>query len=453
MRALAIFGGVGLKQDRNVSFISLGCPKALVDSEHIVTQLLDDGYDVVGGDDPASVVVINTCGFIDAAKQESFEAIDQALDAGKEVVVTGCMGAQEAELRDRFPQLKYISGPAQTAPVMDAVRMHIPGEPAPAALPGEARVRLTPDHFGYLKISEGCNHDCSFCIIPSMRGPLMSRPIDEVVAEAHQMAEQGVKEALVIAQDLSAYGVDLKYRARPVDGVETATRLYELCQVIGGILPWVRLHYVYPYPSVDRLIPLMNEGLILPYLDVPLQHASPRILKSMRRPAAAEKTLARIQRWRELCPDLCIRSTFIVGFPGETDEDVGVLLDFLEQARLDRVGCFTYSDVAGARANDLPGQVEESDKLDRQERVYEVQAGISAQRLARLVGRRMRVLVDEAGAEPVARTQFDAPEIDGVVHLQPNAQLRQGEFAWVEIEGHDDHDLYAHLVGTGVQIG
>ena len=442
-----------LSDSQRVSFVSLGCPKALVDSEHIVTGLVDHGYDVVAGEDDAEIVVINTCGFIDAAKAESFAAIEGAMAAGKEVVVSGCMGGKGSELQDRFPELKHISGPAQVAPVMQAVQTYLPAASAPAELsPQEARVRLTPEHYAYLKISEGCNHDCSFCIIPQMRGRLRSRGIAEVVAEAEQLVADGAKELLVIAQDLSAYGVDLKYQAQNVHGNMIETRLDELCVLLGDIAPWVRLHYVYPYPNVNRLIPLMAQGKILPYLDLPLQHASPRILKAMRRPAAAEKALERIRRWREVCPEIAIRSTFIVGFPGETDEDVGMLLDFLEEAQLDRAGCFTYSAVQGAPANGLADHVDEADKLDRQERVYETQSQISAARLDRFVGQRLRVLVDEAGPQPVARTAWDAPEIDGIVHLQPSLELRAGEFAWVEIQHRDDHDLYGIYAGRGLEL-
>ncbi len=440
--------------EKKVSFVSLGCPKALVDSEHIVTELVDSGYEVVAGDASADVVVINTCGFIDSAKAESYDAIEGALEAHQEVIVTGCMGADAADLKRRYPELKHVSGPAEVAPVMQAVSAtvgHFEPMPSPAlspALSGEARVRLTPQHYAYLKISEGCNHDCSFCIIPHMRGPLRSRGIDDVLAEAELLVEDGARELMVIAQDLSAYGVDLRYAAKRWNGADIPTRLNVLCEHLGSLDAWVRLHYVYPYPSVDGLIPLMADGKILPYLDIPLQHASPSILKAMRRPAAAEKTLERIARWRELCPDIAIRSTFIVGFPGETEDDVGALLDFLEAAQLERVGCFTYSSVDGASANALSGHVDERDKLDRQEAVYELQAGISAQKLTRRVGQTLRVLVDEPG---IARTMFDAPEIDGVVHLDDTA-APVGEFAWVRVERHDDHDLYGSVVGDNLNL-
>ena len=439
-----------------VSFVSLGCPKALVDSEHIVTELIDSGYEVVADEqDAAEVLVVNTCGFIDAAKAESFAVIEQALDEQRRVIVTWCLGADRAALLQRYPQLEHISGPAQVRPVLSAVQQHLPiGPSAKSAKPSprEVRQRLTPQHFAYLKISEGCNHTCSFCIIPDMRGPLKSRGIDQVLIEAQALVDDGAKELLVVAQDLSAYGVDLKYAKRQYAENHLETRLYTLCDQLGDIAPWVRLHYVYPYPSIDALIPLMAQGKILPYLDMPLQHASPQILKSMRRPAAAEKTLDRIKRWRDICPELAIRSTFVVGFPGETEADVGMLLDFLEAAELDRVGCFTYSDVDGARANALPNQVEERDKLDRQEMVYELQAGISARRLDRHVGQKLRVLIDQVGAHSSGRSQFDAPEIDGVVHIEGGESLELGDFAWVEITKHDDHDLYGRLVGRGLQI-
>ncbi len=446
---------------KRVSFVSLGCPKALVDSEHIVTELLDSGYDVVAQEEAADVVVVNTCGFIDAAKAESYAVIEQAIEAQREVVVTGCLGADAQALLTRYPQLQHVSGPAQVAPVVASVDQLLGrGITQAKPSPREARQRLTPPHYAYLKISEGCNHDCSFCIIPSMRGGLRSRPLRDVLDEAHSLVADGAKELLLIAQDLSAYGVDLKYQSTDVRQRQVETRLLPLCELLGDIAPWVRLHYVYPYPNVDKLIPLMSEGKLLPYLDVPLQHASPRILKAMRRPAAAEKALARIQRWREICPQLAIRSTFIVGFPGETEADVGLLLDFLSEAQLDRVGCFTYSAVEGAAANQLDGAVDERDKLDRQEMVYELQAGISAARLDRLVGQDLRILIDEATpaspggtAQALGRSMFDAPEIDGVVHVAQAEGLSPGDFAWVNIERHDDHDLYASLLGKNAQIG
>ena len=449
---------------RRVSYVSLGCPKALVDSEHIVTELLDSGYDVVAEEEPADVLVVNTCGFIDSAKQESYSVIEAALANEQQVIVTGCLGADRQALLQRYPGLAHVSGPAEVAPVVAAVQTYIP--PAAdkiqrASSPREARQRLTPAHYAYLKISEGCNHDCSFCIIPDMRGPLRSRTVDDVVREAQALVADGTQELLMIAQDLSAYGVDLKYASAEVMERQVETRLLPLCEVLGEFVPWLRLHYVYPYPNVDKLIPLMAAGKILPYLDVPLQHASPRVLKAMRRPAAAEKALERIRRWREICPEMAIRSTFIVGFPGETDDDVGLLLDFLEEAQLDRVGCFTYSAVDGAKANVLADHVDERDKLDRQEIVYEHQAIISAQRLDRHIGQRLRVLVDEplqaaqpdqAGQYVVARSRFDAPEIDGAVYIEGGGELKAGEFAWVDIHRHDDHDLFGSLVGKATQL-
>ena len=456
-----------------VSFVSLGCPKALVDAEEIVTALTATGYDVVAEGDEAEVVVVNTCGFIDSAKEESFDAIGDALDAGRRVVVTGCLGAKRDELTARFPGLEAISGPADAAPVVAAVQQYAPAGEAPSE---PQHMQLTPEHYAYLKISEGCNHTCSFCIIPSMRGPLRSRRMSDVLSEAEALIEQGTKELLVIAQDLSAYGLDVRYARDRWRGETLETRLYDLCRALGAMAPWVRLHYVYPYPHVDALVTRMAEGLVLPYLDIPLQHASPPILKAMRRPAAAEKTLERIRAWREVCPDIGIRSTFIVGFPGETDEDVGVLLDFLDEAELDRVGCFTYSAVQGASANALPDHVDARDMLDRQEAVYEHQAAISARRLSRHVGERLRVLIDEApdgdprghlngdlngnprgkNATWLGRSQYDAPEIDGVVHVRAGAAgselPRVGEFVWAHVDDHDDHDLYATSVGKELRL-
>ena len=461
--------------------MSLGCPKALVDSEHIVGLLQQAGYDVADAEDPSAVTVINTCGFIDAAKQESFDAIESALSANSKVVVTGCLGANEAELRSRFPQLEHISGPASTDAVLDAVQTYIPNpqaaslldsnqlapsKPTPTTTRGPkieglsrlARTQLTPPHYAYLKVSEGCNHTCSFCIIPDMRGKLVSRPIGDVLAQATQLVEQGVQELMVIAQDLSAYGVDVRYQPGVFNGKSVPTNLYSLCEQLGEIAPWVRLHYVYPYPHVDKIIPLMADGVVLPYLDMPLQHASPRILKAMRRPAATQKMLRRIDYWRSRCPDLTLRSTFIVGFPGETDEDFGMLLDFLHEAQFDRTGCFTYSAVAGAAANELSGEVDERDKLDRYEVFYEHQAQISEQRLSRHVGRRLRVLLDEIEfantpqAQAGGRTMFDAPQIDGMVHVTGTQHAQVGEFGWVEIEGHDEHDLFGKWLGNEVLI-
>lgn len=440
-----------------VGFVSLGCPKALVDSEQILTRLTRDGYTTVEGFEDADVVVVNTCGFIDPAIDESLETIEEALGRNGRVIVTGCLGADAAALTRRFPSLLSVSGPQDTDSVVEAVRTHVPLEAGPAVdlehLMGPAGVKLTPSHYAYLKISEGCNHGCSFCVIPSMRGKLRSRLIDDVLAEAERLAAAGVREVMVIAQDTSAYGVDVRYRSAVHGGRTLRTDLPTLCRELGAVVPWVRLHYVYPYPHVDRLLPLMADGIILPYLDVPLQHADPAVLKAMRRPAAVDDTLARIARWREICPELTLRSTFIVGFPGESDEAFGRLLDFLEEAELDRVGCFTYSDVAGAAANALPDPVEESLKLDRQEQLMEVQARVSERRLARLVGRHQQVLVDAVdGDRAVARTRGDAPDIDGVVDVAGAGSLRRGDLAWVRVTGAGAHDLEGQYVGTAVEL-
>ena len=461
-----------------VGYVSLGCPKALVDSEHIVTELDALGYELTADLDHASTVVINTCGFIDAAKDESFEAIESALDLGKRVVVTGCLGAEAQGLQAKYPALEFVSGPQDVASVVKGVQSyeplmeHVkePASPLTSAQAGVsvpptgavdvgdfARTRLTPPHYAYLKVSEGCNHSCAFCIIPSMRGKLRSRPIADVLQEAQTAVEQGAKELLVIAQDLSAYGVDMKYAESSWQGKPLATRLFDLCQALGELGVWVRLHYVYPYPHVDQIIPLMRDGLILPYLDIPLQHAAPEILSLMKRPAAAERTLERIHRWREICPELTIRSTFVVGFPGETDAHVGQLLDFLEAAELDRVGCFTYSAVEGASANLLPDHVDETDKMDRQEAVYDVQSSISARRLAGKVGTTLRVLVDDHAENGfIARSSADAPEIDGQVFVTmagaTSSRPNVGEFAWVEITDSDEHDLYGVSAGSGVEL-
>jgi ribosomal protein S12 methylthiotransferase len=440
-----------------VGFVSLGCPKALVDSEQILTRLTAAGYRTVDGYENADVVVVNTCGFIDAAVAESLETIEEALGANGKVIVTGCLGADAGALQERFPELLSISGPQATETVVRAVQQHAPLDPGPVvdleALMGPAGIKLTPPHYAYLKISEGCNHTCSFCIIPSMRGKLRSRGIDDVLQEAGNLAAAGARELLVIAQDTSAYGVDLRYRPTVVDGRRLPTDLVTLCRELGQIVPWVRLHYVYPYPHVDNLLPLMAEGLLLPYLDIPLQHADPEILKAMRRPAAVENTLKRLAAWRQVCPEITVRSTFIVGFPGETEESFDRLLDFLEEAELDRVGCFAYSDVAGARANDLPGHVEDDVKLDRQERLMELQADISAAKLARKVGSRIQVLVDEvARGRVVARSQADAPEIDGVVQVSGARGVKQGDLIWVRVTGSDTHDLQAEYLGTAVAL-
>jgi len=440
-----------------VGFVSLGCPKALVDSEQILTRLTAEGYQTVGDYADADVVVINTCGFIDSAVAESLETIEEALGSNGRVIVTGCLGAEAAPLRERFPNLLSISGPQATETVVSAVREYAPMVEAPALdierLMGPAGVKLTPRHYAYLKISEGCNHTCAFCIIPSMRGKLRSRRIDDVLGEAERLVQHGAQEVMVIAQDTSAYGVDIRYAEGSWRGRTLASDLETLCRELGAIVPWVRLHYVYPYPHVDRLLPLMAEGLILPYLDIPLQHADPGILKAMRRPAAVENTLRRLEAWRRICPELVVRSTFIVGFPGETAAAFTNLLDFLDEAELDRVGCFTYSDVPGARANALPDHVDEGEKLDRQEQVMELQAEISARKLARQVGKRIEVLVDTvAGDSAVARSRGDAPEIDGVVHVAGARGLRAGDRVWVQVTGTDTYDLSADYLGNRVDL-
>ncbi|MGL4186164.1 MAG: 30S ribosomal protein S12 methylthiotransferase RimO, partial [Thiotrichaceae bacterium] len=380
-----------------VGFVSLGCPKALVDSERILTQLRAEGYAISGSYDEADLVVVNTCGFIDSAVQESLEAIGEALDENGKVIVTGCLGANADKVLAQYPNVLAVTGAHAYEAVMQSVHQHLPPlhDPYQDLIPPQG-VRLTPRHYAYLKISEGCNHRCSFCIIPSLRGDLVSRPIGDVMQEAENLVNAGVKELLVISQDTSAYGIDVKYRTGFWKGRPIKTHSQQLAEALGELGVWTRLHYVYPYPHVDHLLPLMAEGKILPYLDIPFQHASPDVLKNMRRPAHAEKVLERIHKWREICPDIAIRSTFIVGFPGETDEDVGVLLDFLEEAELDRVGAFAYSAIEGAPANALPGAVPEEEKQNRLEAFMEVQAEISAAKLSRLIGKEFKVLIDEA---------------------------------------------------------
>ena len=434
-----------------VGFVSLGCPKALVDSERILTQLRAEGYDIVPSYDAADVVVVNTCGFIDSAVTESLDAIGEALAENGKVIVTGCLGKRPEQIRAVHPDVLAISGPQDYASVMDAVHVALPQRHHPFIdlMPrrdDDVGVKLTPKHYAYLKISEGCNHRCSFCIIPSMRGDLVSRPVDEVLREAEKLARNGVKELLVISQDTSAYGVDLKYAEREWRGKPYQTRMKALCEGLSELGIWTRLHYVYPYPHVDAIVPLMAEGKLLPYLDIPFQHASPRILKLMKRPGAVDKTLERIVRWRTMCPDITIRSTFIVGFPGETDAEFEQLLDFIDQAELDRVGAFAYSPVEGAAANALPDPVPEEVKRDRLARFMALQAEISEEKLARKVGTMQRVLVDLIDGElAIARSMADAPEIDGLVQIQDGAEagLKPGDFADVRIMGSDEHDLYA----------
>ena len=439
------------RSDPAIGFVSLGCPKALVDSERILTQLRVEGYRIVPSYAQADAVVVNTCGFIDSAVQESLDAIGEALHENGKVIVTGCLGKRSELIREAYPGVLAISGPQDYASVMQAVHRALPlrHNPLLDIIP-DTGIKLTPKHYAYLKISEGCNHRCSFCIIPSMRGDLVSRPVDEVLIEAEKLVRSGVRELLVISQDTSAYGVDVKYAAREWRGRSYRTRMTELCDGLGELGAWVRLHYVYPYPHVDELMPLMAAGRLLPYLDIPFQHASTRILKLMKRPGNIDKTLERITRWRKVVPELTIRSTFIVGFPGETDAEFELLLDFLRAAQLDRVGAFAYSPVDGARANELPAPVPEELKEDRLEQFMAVQAGISAAKLRCRIGRRLRVLVDHVDADGVvARSTADAPEIDGVVRIRDGQHLRPGDFAEVIVDGADAHDLAARCAAGG----
>ncbi|MGA7950633.1 MAG: 30S ribosomal protein S12 methylthiotransferase RimO [Thiobacillaceae bacterium] len=437
------------KSPPKVGFVSLGCPKATVDSEHILTRLRAEGYLISSSYQQADLVVVNTCGFIDAAVQESLDAIGEALAENGKVIVTGCLGAKGSVVQDAHPAVLAVTGPHAADEVMMAVHAHLPQphDPYTDLIPPQG-IRLTPRHFAYLKISEGCNHRCSFCIIPSMRGDLVSRPVGEVMNEAEALVKSGVKELLVISQDTSAYGVDVKYRVGFWNGRPLKTRMTELVQALGELGVWVRMHYVYPYPHVDDVIPLMAEGRVLPYLDIPFQHASPRILKLMKRPAAAEKTLDRIRAWRKVCPDLTLRSTFIAGFPGETEAEFEELLAFLDEAQLDRVGCFAYSPVDGAAANQLPGAVAEAVKEERRARFMEKQAHISARRLRLKIGSEMTVLVDSIDdrGNAVARSAADAPEIDGLVLIPRGENLPVGEFVQVKIADASDHDLWAEPI-------
>ena len=427
-----------------IGFVSLGCPKALVDSERILTELRAQGYATSPSYAGADLVIVNTCGFIDAAVEESLGAIGEALAQNGKVVVTGCLGAKQGVVQSAHPAVLAVTGPHDTAAVMKAVHAYFgkmrpqPHDPFTDLIPGTG-VKLTPRHYAYLKISEGCNHRCTFCIIPSMRGDLESRPIGEVMQEAENLVKSGVKELLVISQDTSAYGVDIKYRTGFWNGRPVKTKIAELCRALGELGVWVRLHYVYPYPHVDDVIPLMAEGKILPYLDVPFQHAAPRILKLMKRPASAEKVLERIRAWRAICPELTIRSTFIAGFPGETDAEFSDLLEFLKEAQLDRVGCFAYSPVDGAAANALPGAVPDEAKEERRARLMSLQASISRTKLKAKVKRKIEVLIDEPG---IGRSKADAPEIDGVVRFKGG---KSGELAEVLIDRADEHDLYGRL--------
>ena len=428
-----------------VGFVSLGCPKALVDSEGILTRLRAEGYAISPSYDRADLVVVNTCGFIESAMQESLDAIGEALEENGRVIVTGCLGAKGDVVRETHPKVLAVTGPHALEEVMTAVHEHLPKphDPFTDLVPPQG-IKLTPRHYAYLKISEGCNHRCTFCIIPSLRGDLVSRPIGEVMREAENLVKAGVKELLVISQDTSAYGVDLKYRTGFWGGRPLKARMADLTKALGELGVWVRLHYVYPYPHVDEVIPLMAEGKVLPYIDVPFQHASPRILKLMKRPASGEDNLARIRAWRKICPDITIRSTFIAGFPGETEDDFRELLDFLEEAELDRVGCFAYSPVQGAKANELPGALSNEVREKRRERLMHLQEKISARRLKRKLGKTIKVLVDESKAgRAVGRSAADAPEIDGVVHIEDGPKLKPGDWTQVKVTRSDAHDLWA----------
>ena len=429
-----------------VGMVSLGCPKALVDSERILTKLRANGYDMSPDYAGADVVLVNTCGFLDSAKEESLEAIGEAIAENGRVVVTGCMGKEADLIRERFPEVLAVTGPQQYEDVVNAVLEAAP--PVPNAyldLVPETGLKLTPRHYSYLKISEGCNHRCSFCIIPSIRGDLASRRPDAILREAEKLVAAGTKELLVISQDTSAYGVDIRHQPRAWKDGEVRAHMTDLARELGKLGAWVRLHYVYPYPHVDQVIPLMAEGLVLPYLDIPFQHASPNVLKAMRRPANEAKVLERLKSWRSICPDIAVRSSFVVGFPGETDEDFEYLLNWLEEAQLDRVGAFRFEPVEGAAANALPGHVPDELKEERYQRVMELTARISAEKLAAKVGKRIEVLIDAIDAETggaTGRSKADAPEIDGEVHLRDAGGLKQGDIAWVTIEESDEHDLY-----------
>ena len=433
--------------------VSLGCPKATVDSEGILTRLRAEGYDIVGDYAGADLVVVNTCGFIDSAVEESLDAIGEALRENGKVIVTGCLGAREGVVESAHPDVLAITGPHALEEVMTIVHEHLPmpHDPYTDLVPAQG-VRITPKHYAYLKISEGCNHRCTFCIIPSLRGDLVSRPIGDVLKEAENLAKAGVKEVLVISQDTSAYGVDVKYRTGFWEGRPVKTQLHALCEALGQMGIWVRLHYVYPYPSVDDIIPLMAEGKILPYLDIPFQHASPRILKAMKRPASSENVLKRIQAWRDICPELVFRSTFITGFPGETEEDFQALLAFLEAAQLDRVGAFAYSPVEGATANELAGAVPEEERESRRMRLMQFQSDISAEKLAQRIGHEEVIVIDEVDEEgAMGRSWREAPDIDGVIHVMGFTDCAPGDRIAVRIVDADEHDLYAEPL-TAVSV-
>lgn len=429
---------------KKVGFISLGCPKALVDSEQIITQLRAEGYDLSDTYEAADLVVVNTCGFIDAAVEESLETIGEALNENGKVIVTGCLGAKGDIVASNYPQVLAVTGPHALQEVMEAVHEHLPPDHDPYTdLVPPQGLKLTPKHYAYLKISEGCNHRCSFCIIPSLRGDLVSRPIGEVMSEAENLVNAGVRELLVISQDTSAYGVDTKYATGFWHGRPVKTRFENLAEYLGELGVWVRMHYVYPYPHVDKVIPLMAEGKILPYLDIPFQHASQRVLKAMKRPASSENVLQRINTWRDICPEITLRSTFIVGFPGETDADFDELLEFIYEARLDRVGCFTYSPVEGAAANTIPDPVDEDIKQERFERLMNAQAEISQEKLRDKIGSIIDVMVDEMnGDQLIGRSKADAPDIDGVVYVNSQLAHQPGDYIRVKVTESDEHDLY-----------
>jgi ribosomal protein S12 methylthiotransferase len=434
--------------NHRVGFVSLGCPKALVDSERIITQLRAQGYELVSTYQDAGVVVINTCGFIDSAVKESLDTIQEAMAENGRVIVTGCLGAKADIIREACPDVLHISGAHAYEEVIRAVHQHLPPplDPFTQLVPPQG-IKLTPRHYAYLKIAEGCNQKCTFCIIPTMRGKLQSYSMTQILTEAMHLKKAGVQELLVISQDTSAYGIDTHYQSVEWNNKTRRTRFYDLCEALGELDIWIRLHYIYPYPHVDEVIPLMRDGLILPYLDIPLQHASPRVLKAMKRPANAENTLERIMHWRSICPSITLRSTFIVGFPGETDEEFESLLTFLQEAELDRVGCFQYSPVKGAKANDLPNPVPQHIKEERYHRFMQVQAEISRKRLHAKIGSQQTVLIDEIRADQIiARSKGDAPEIDGLVYLPPTPQLQVGTRVNVNIIDSDDYDLYATLV-------
>ena len=431
----------------NIGFVSLGCPKATVDSERILSQLRAEGYQLVNQYEAADLVIINTCGFIDAAVEESLDTIGEAMEQNGRVIVTGCLGGDRQQILDHHPEVLAITGPNETAAVMDAVHKVLPPpeDPLIELLPDRS-IRLTPNHYAYLKIAEGCNQQCSFCIIPNLRGKLVSRPIGELLGEAERLAESGVKELLVVSQDTAAYGADLRYRSEIINGGILSTRIATLAEELSKLGIWIRLHYLYPYPVIDQLIPMMAEGKILPYLDLPLQHASPTILKAMKRPGDIERMLKRIEQWREICPELTLRSTFIVGFPGETDEQFGELLDFLDSAQLDRAGAFTYSPVEGAAANRLPNPVDPDIQQDRLEQFMALQSQISTHKLQQKVGSTETILVDSVTDEgAIGRTRGDAPEIDGEVHLPEVTHLTPGDFVEATIVAADEHDLEGAL--------